>query len=460
MHHFSRALLYFLMLGSSLFAQRPGTIRWHTPIQSASVTGELKNSPAIGPDGTIYVANSYEGGTAASQLYAIHPDGMTNWIFSADGNLSGSPAIGPNGDIYITGRNGALYSVGFGGAANWVVRTGGSFCSSPAVAADGTVYFAAVSNYFNKLFAVGPDGSTNWVFDMIPIYYPQQISAQFASAAIGPDGTIFIGSVDTNLYAINPNGTLKWTFRLGDATYGSPAVGTDGTVYIGSDDHSLHAVGRDGHQLWQFLTGSYIESSPAISAGGTIYISSLDGKTYALSAEGTQLWHSFGYSLSPALGANDTLYVSAAAGVEVLYGLTNTGATEWAAPIYNGSNMSLFSSPAVGSDGTIYIASTPYLYAIYGNGPPAPGSWAMFRRGPTHNARALQRSVSQPAPLPDGNVALTFGTETGVTYTVQASLDLVSWSNLDTFVPTNFTTQFLDTGATNFPARFYRLASP
>ena len=36
-----------------------------------------------------------------------------------------------------------------------------------------------------------------------------------------------------NLYAINSNGTLKWSYGTGDLS--SPAIGDDGTVYFGSE---------------------------------------------------------------------------------------------------------------------------------------------------------------------------------------------------------------------------------
>ena len=37
----------------------------------------------------------------------------------------------------------------------------------------------------------------------------------FSSPAIGLDGTIYVGSYDINLYAINPDGSLKWKYATG-----------------------------------------------------------------------------------------------------------------------------------------------------------------------------------------------------------------------------------------------------
>jgi len=55
---------------------------------------------------------------------------------------------------------------------------------------------------------------------------------------------------------------------------------------------------------------------------------------------------------------------------------------------------------------------------------------------------------------------MTLTVETGRSYRVQASVDLLAWTDLSKFVSTNDITQFGDTAATNFPQRFYRVATP
>jgi outer membrane protein assembly factor BamB len=41
-------------------------------------------------------------------------------------------------------------------------------------------------------------------------------------------------------------GQLKWSFETGDMIFSSPAIGSDGTIYIGSWDEKLHAINPDG----------------------------------------------------------------------------------------------------------------------------------------------------------------------------------------------------------------------
>jgi outer membrane protein assembly factor BamB len=72
-----------------------------------------------------------------------------------------------------------------------------------------------------------------------------------SSPAVGADGTIYVGSDDHNLYAINPDGSLKWRYDTGDKVYSSPAIGSDGTIYAGSDDDNLYAIVINRVNLYQ-----------------------------------------------------------------------------------------------------------------------------------------------------------------------------------------------------------------
>ncbi|MBO65993.1 MAG: hypothetical protein CL509_06925, partial [Actinobacteria bacterium] len=97
-----------------------------------------------------------------------------------------------------------------------------------------------------------------------------------SSPAIGSDGTVYVGSWDHKLYAINgKTGVKLWEFETRFAVVSSPAIGPDGTVYVGSDDNKLYAInGKTGVKLWEFATGDEVYSSPAIGSDGTVYVGS------------------------------------------------------------------------------------------------------------------------------------------------------------------------------------------
>ena len=81
-------------------------------------------------------------------------------------------------------------------------------------------------------------------------------------------------------------GIKLWEFETGDKVTSSPAIGSDGTVYVGSWDKKLCAInGKTGVKLWEFTTGDFVTSSTAIGPDGTVYIGSHDKKVYAIKTD-------------------------------------------------------------------------------------------------------------------------------------------------------------------------------
>ncbi len=83
----------------------------------------------------------------------------------------------------------------------------------------------------------GPQtNTTKWITQIVSSTFQNSItdaSINPAGPAIGPDGIIYLGTRDDNLYAVYPNGTIMWSFTTGGDIYGTTAVCSDGTVYIG-----------------------------------------------------------------------------------------------------------------------------------------------------------------------------------------------------------------------------------
>ena len=189
-----------------------------------------------------------------------------------------------------------------------------------------------------------------------------------SSAAIGADGTIYIGSDDKNVYALDgASGAVRWKTLTGGAVASSPAIGADGTVYVGSNDNYVYALdGASGAIKWKYQTGGYASSNPAIGSDGTIYIGSYDTYVYALDgAAGTVKWKyktDGAISSSPAVGKDGTVYIGS--NDSTLYAFDGgTGTVRWKYKTGGG----LSSSPAIGADGTVYIGSyDTYVHAVDG----------------------------------------------------------------------------------------------
>lgn len=137
------AICMTLLLTQPGFATEPGTLKW------SYQTGSLANfSPAIGSDGTIYVA------AADNNLYALNRDGTLKWIYQTGKKqpywTDSSPAIGADGTIYVS-TDISLYTLNPDGTLKWRYNTVHYINSSPAIGPNGTIY---VGSYGAKLYAL------------------------------------------------------------------------------------------------------------------------------------------------------------------------------------------------------------------------------------------------------------------------------------------------------------------
>jgi outer membrane protein assembly factor BamB len=333
---------------------------WRFQIK-AGTTMDNYSSPAIGPDGTIYV------GSQDDSLYAVNYDGSLKWRFYAGGVVRSSPAIGPDGTIYVGSYSNRLYALNpADGSVKWSYLTRGDISSSPAIAADGTIIFGS---YDDTIYALNPDSTVKWKYGTGQDVY--------SSPAIAVDGTVYCGSNDDYLYALTADGTLKWRFKTGRDIVGSPAIGTDGTIYFGSLDQSLYAVDTGGSQKWSVLTNGPVRSSPAIGPDGTIYFGSSDNLFYALNPDGSTKWRyvtNEDVISSPAVSANGTVYFGS--NDDNLYALGPESTLVFRYPTDN----DITSSPAIGPDGKVYLVGNDgYLYQLKGTSPSAGSSWPKFR---------------------------------------------------------------------------------
>jgi len=139
--------------------------------------------------------------TVVIEYGTTNPYGTLKWNFETGGEIESSPAIGPDGTIYIGSGNGTLYAINPNGTLKWKFTTEYGIESSPAIGPDGTIYIGSDDN---NLYAINPDGTLKWKFTTK--------GEIISSHAIGSDGTIYIGLDDDNLYAINTYEILKYKF--------------------------------------------------------------------------------------------------------------------------------------------------------------------------------------------------------------------------------------------------------
>ncbi|SHE15021.1 outer membrane biogenesis protein BamB [Chlamydia abortus] len=265
---------------SYLYAIHPdGTLKWDLKIGSLVF---VSPSPAIGADGTIYVAT--QGGT----FHAISDDGDTGrekWAYKISAfwpMIRSSPVIAADGKIYVADSDGILYAFEPEQDADdvkpkWTfeTETGSGIRATPAIGDDGTIYLGSEDG---NLYVLDSSGQLQWRFDAKDSIY--------STPVIGSDGTIYI-KTHSKLYAFAPQQAAddvspRWSAEFGYVTYATPIVDANGILYVGTHDSNLYAIDSAGNLRWSFQAEGSITSSAAIGADGTIYVGSYDGHLYAI----------------------------------------------------------------------------------------------------------------------------------------------------------------------------------
>jgi outer membrane protein assembly factor BamB len=322
--------------------------------------GLLANSPAIGADGSIYL------GSLDGNLYALDRGGSEMWAVTF-GQVSGVPALSQEGVIYIglaSPVEEMFYALNRDGSVAWTYHLEGYIVeSSPIVGPEGTVYLAANNPQTagGQVIALGGDGSEVWSFDAssrIPF-----------SPALGPEGTLYVGARNGNLYALNPDGTLKWQSPLGSID-SSAAVGSEGTIYLGAASNYQALSQDDGSQLWAFSpVDGQADSTPALGAGGRVYLTSNSNEIYALNPDGTVAWtftadaegeREVHFSSPVTIDGALVLYAGTREGE--LFAVNPDGTLRWRSFLPEGGMVLV--GPAIGNDGTLYVGAGSNLYAV------------------------------------------------------------------------------------------------
>ena len=232
------------------------------------------------------------------------------------------------------------------GTEQWAFETGDSILSSPTVV-NGTVF---IGSNDEKLYAVDAEmGEQQWVFET---------AGNVRSSPTVVDEIVFVGSYDGNLYAIDAEtGTEQWAFETEDSISSSPTV-VDGTVFVGSWDNNLYAVNAEtGERQWTFETGGSITTSSPAVVDGTVFIGSHDHSLYSVAAEdGDQQWQfeTGGNVTSSPTILNDTVYIGS--DNDHLYAVdADSGEKIWS--FETGTYAAVKSSPTV-ADETVFVASS------------------------------------------------------------------------------------------------------
>lgn len=353
-------------------------------------------------------------------------------LASSSTPVAGHPWPSFRHDLSNTGRTG--YTGPAVATLQWTFTAPRSgVATTAAIAADGTIYIGSGSDFRaqgdSTLYAVNPDGSAKWSLALD--------AGIFGSPAIAPDGTIFQTTLNGSLFSIadqQTHGAENWRLSPSGLVHSSATVAPDGTVYFGGLEFRLTAVSPAGALKWQYRTDWCLFSTPAIGPQGEIYFGSKDHHLYCLedsASYGKLRWKAptgtfyDGHLVdsSPARAPDGTLYVgtdpygaSGQAPVPVdtsFFAFRPDGSRKWSFPVNDGVE----SSPALASDGTIYFGShNSKLYAVRDDG--------------THGTKLWEHATGGQiigSPAIDGDGTIYVGSRDGVVHALRPDGSL-KWS--------------------------------
>ena len=232
----------------------PSTVVWrfHTG-------GTIYSTPAVAPDGTIYV------GATDKRVYAIDPRGIYLWSFPTGDNVAATPALA--GDVLVVAsEDRRVYGLDpVTGAQRWTHDTTDAVVSSPAVVGD-TVAIASDGGGVEGLDIA--TGRTRWQFTA---------SSAIEASLAADDSTIFVAATDGVVTALDAgDGSQRWSAEV-EAELRSPPVVIDGTVLVVDSDPG-HVTALDtgtGDVTWTSDDDGYV--GPPARTDDAVAVAKADG---------------------------------------------------------------------------------------------------------------------------------------------------------------------------------------
>lgn len=345
-----------------------GRLRW-----SFKAGSMLACSPAVGPDGTVYV------GCRDGKLYAVDAQGSLRFTVETDGPVDAAPCVHPDGLVVFGSYDGVVRALDPDGAERWRLGVGAPVMTTPCVDAAGQLWFGADDG---ALRAVTPEGrllAQVTVSDLIsasPVCAGDAVllageglygtdgtrvetvarEPVVAAAAVGADGTVYYGAWDGYAYAVR-DGKVAWNTPVEGQVYASCAVGDD-LVLTATRAGWVYGLALDGGLRWKRKLGDGVYGTPAIASGGVCFVGCNDNRVYALALD--------------------------------------SGEIAWQERV----GRDVRSSVALADDGTVFAASWDWsLYAFDGGaGGPADVPWPQFQHDAARTGRRLPAAPAAPSP--------------------------------------------------------------
>ena len=293
-------------------------------------------------------------------------------------------------------------------------RTNDTIVASPAIV-NNTIFIGSLDS---QLYAIDIENmNLKWAF---------KTGGPVVTTPAFHQDTLFATSGDGWCYALNKNSGIQiWKTKIAEAIFSSPAY-SDGRLFFGASDSALHALkSSDGSSLWKYRTNDYIKAHPAMSKD-KIFFGSWDRYFYCISKDDASLfWKQkisdnryFPAATSNPVVHNDRIFVASHDHIVHAFQVSN-GELIWNHPT-NASNKPGYSSPIVAGNRLWFGSLSGHLFALD------------TRSGENVWTTALPDSIN-PDLIFDSSPAMTdtqvvVGSISGVLYGTNRETGRLDWS--------------------------------
>jgi outer membrane protein assembly factor BamB len=293
--------------------------------------------------------------------FKLRPPFRLRWTFKARHVLEFPPSIA-YGRLYLAQQRGRFFAVHHRtGKIVWQRRFNHCSASSPTVAYR-VVYHAWMQPLPCNRYPRSQPGMITAMAARTGKLIWRFRAGAFETSPLVIGKTLYAGSWDHKLYAINIyTGKARWTFRADSEVNSSPAY-SSGKIYFGTDGGSVYAIdARTGRLRWRaraltrFGRREYFYATPTI-AYGRVFIGNADGTVYAFGASsGRLLWaqRAGTYIYTAAAVWRRRVYVGTYDGYFIAFNAA-TGDRLWR---FSASS-AIHGAPSV-IDGLVYFAACP-----------------------------------------------------------------------------------------------------
>jgi outer membrane protein assembly factor BamB len=229
--------------------------------------GEADTAPAFSKEGHVVLA-------AGRRVYAVSTRGNVVWQYVAAGKIYTAPAVTEDGLVIVGAQDDRVHAIDGKGARAWSVGLGADVDGSPCIADDGTIY---VGTDAREVVALDPKGAVRF----------RTAVGGFVRGAlsIARNGDVLAGTYGPTprVVRIDPSGAIRGAFAIEGTgalefgIHGAPLEDADGALYFGAQDDAVYAVGPDGLLRFRFLTAGDVDAPLTLLSDGSLVVPSEDG---------------------------------------------------------------------------------------------------------------------------------------------------------------------------------------